>query len=49
MAILDGVGIVSAGKEAQAKALTRAKQAQSNKKIAAEYLKLILMTNYLEI
>ena len=37
MAILDGVGIVSAGKEAQAKALTRAKQAQSNKKIAAEY------------
>ena len=37
MAIIEGTGIVAAGKEAQAKALTRAKQAQSNKKIAAEY------------
>ena len=37
MAITEGVGIVSAGKEARAKALTRAKQVQSDKKIAAEY------------
>ena len=37
MAITEGVGIVSAGKEARAKAVTRAKQAQSNKQIAAEY------------
>ena len=37
MAITEGVGIVSAGKEARAKAVTRAKQSQSNKQIAAEY------------
>ena len=37
MAIIEGTGIVAAGKEARAKALTRAKQVQSDKKIAAEY------------
>ena len=37
MAITEGVGIVSAGKEARAKAVAKSKQVTSDKKIAAEY------------
>ena len=37
MAIIEGTGIVAAGKEARAKALAKSKQITSDKKIAAEY------------
>ena len=37
MAIIEGTGIVAAGKEARAKALAKSKQVTSDKKIAAEY------------
>ena len=37
MAIIEGTGIVDAGKEARAKALAKSKQITSDKKIAAEY------------
>jgi len=37
VAIIEGTGIVSAGKEARAKALAKSKQITSDKKIAAEY------------
>ena len=37
MAIIEGTGIVDAGKEARAKALAKSKQVTSDKKIAAEY------------
>jgi len=37
VAIIEGTGIVAAGKEARAKALARSKQVTSDKKIAAEY------------
>jgi len=37
VAIIEGTGIVAAGKEARAKALAKSKQVTSDKKIAAEY------------
>ena len=37
MAIIEGTGIVAAGREARAKALAKSKQVTSDKKIAAEY------------